>query len=101
LRARPIILISLLIVVLVVNAVVLWAAMAPLFVTYAKVPTPPVACGTCSEPQVQRALAEAAAYARGEAASRIADMWPWWLLLVAVNIGAPVAAWRLRGSSAV
>ncbi len=93
---------ALVIIMVVVNTVVLGAAVAPLFVTYAKLPAVAVACGRCAEPEVQRALAEAGAVVRGELASRIVGMWPWWLLLFIMNAAAPIVAWRVaRGRSAV
>jgi hypothetical protein len=88
-------------VVLVVNIGVIAAVLLPSFVTYAKLPVPNVVCGNCANPEVQLALAKAAAIGRSETASRIIDLWPWWLLLVVMNVAAPAVAWRLRGNSVV
>ena len=100
-RKGPVIPLLLASVIFVLNIGVIAAALAPSFVTYAKLPVPNVVCGNCANPEVQLALAKAAAIGRNETASRIIELWPWWLLLVVMNVAAPVIAWRLRGNSAV
>ena len=100
-RKGPAVPLVLALVVLALNVGVIGSALLPLFVTFAQLPVPAVACVGCEDPQVQRALAQAAAIGRSETASRIASMWPLWLLLALTNVSAPIIAWRLRGSSAV
>src|SRR6185312_17367246 len=88
--------------VVLANIVVVGITFLPLLVTYAEVPPTGVACGHCTEPEVQRALARAAAIGRGQILERVQSVWLWWLLPAVLNVAAVLLVWRVaRGSSAV
>ena len=99
---KRIALLILLTIVAVANVVVLARLVGPLIVDI--VPRAPegITCQGCESPQVQRALADAAAAGRRQIQGTSGDIHLWALGLLAVNIIAPIVAWRLgRGMGPV
>jgi len=70
----------------VVNIVFLALAVAPAMVTYAQVPPPDIVCISCVSPDVQIALAQAAASGRAQIVGQLHRMFPVLCALGVVNI---------------
>jgi hypothetical protein len=79
----------LLALVIVLNVALVFVSLAPSIVTYAELPPKAVACGGCSAPEVQRALAQATSIGRAQIQGLISShLW----LLVALALGSMAAA---------
>ena len=101
-RHTPWIVVAIVGVVLLANFVVLAATFMPFLVTYADVPPQGITCAQCANPEVQGALARAAAYGRSEILIHVQRVWLWWFLPAAINVVAPFVIWRVaRGKGAV
>ena len=84
-----------------VNVVGLFRLVGAQSVTYAEVVPKGITCEGCETPQVQAALARAAAAGRGQILGDGEDKFHWLIAVLLTNIVSPLIAWRLgRGKGA-
>jgi hypothetical protein len=89
-------------IALCVNAVGLVRIAGSQFITYAEVVPKEVTCEGCEAPQVQAALARAAAAGRGQVLGDGQAKFYWLIAVLLTNIVSPLVAWRLgRAKSTV
>jgi predicted MFS family arabinose efflux permease len=81
--------------VVVLNAALLFFALAPGVVTYAGLPPAGVVCSSCASPEVQVALTQAAAVGRAQIQSLVLSK-VWWVGALALGNIAIVFAVLLR-----
>ena len=82
----------LLVIVIVVNAAGSFFVLVPSLITYAEVPPKGVTCGKCSDPEIKKALTEAATYGRGMIIKQMHASAKWMIGLSVFNILAVVLA---------
>ncbi|MDZ4055432.1 MAG: hypothetical protein U1D69_00435 [Polynucleobacter sp.] len=71
------------------NVALVVVALAPGFVTFAELPPKAIACSVCATPEVQKALAQAASFGRGQIQSMVSSH-AW--MLFALALASMVAA---------
>jgi hypothetical protein len=78
-------------VAVLINVFVLACVAVPFLITYAEVPPHDVSCALCAQPEVQRALARAAAIGRAEILQRVEFVFPAFISLELANIAFLIA----------
>ena len=98
-RKRSLLIVGLVVIAFAVNVSVLLNIGGRLFVTYAELPPQGIACPACDAPDVQKALARAAAYGRSQIQSGSGETLIWLAVaLLLINVAVPLAVWRLASA---
>ena len=85
----------LVVLALIVNVAVLVRVGGPLFVDYVPLVPEGFTCHGCESPEVQKALAQAAAAGRAQIQGFGKGALWWGAALIAVNVVVPIVVWRL------